>query len=424
MKAGNRFIKNIKTKWRNESIIFLFAAIYAMIAILLNGVMLATDTYTYLDAWEVFRNGGIDYLRTPVLPIVLGCLKALFGENLWGGVFVALQLSVLFLSIHCFYGMASRFLRSETLAFWLTLIYAVISVTWVVFVLTEIFAISLVVFLLYYTIELYGGFSLRSAAGFGGMLLLLIFLRPAMIYLLPVFMVWWVLVAIMRKRRRIAAAAGLAAVLVTSSAVLLYMRAFEREHGRFMITAVSMINQIECAKLYISHKEDNIDNEVLRHELNEGNADTLAGSSDSVEVSLNKTYDDLMGYYRQNPLVFVKSVGSRLYRYRNVPLFNVFISSLATVCDMFMPRLPTLYMFLMLYMLILVCIMIRHRMIPLLSVLIWALAMSHVFVTVVGAQYDFERLLLPAWPMVLLLFGQICARFRKRRSICMVTVED
>lgn len=36
MSAARKFIKNIMTKWRNDSIIFLFAAIYAITAILHN----------------------------------------------------------------------------------------------------------------------------------------------------------------------------------------------------------------------------------------------------------------------------------------------------------------------------------------------------------------------------------------------------
>ena len=397
---------------RQELMLCLFTVVCGIVALIVNGgAESVTDTVTCLEAWNVIRTGGIDYMCTPVFPIVLGTVKALAGETLWEGVIALLQLAVLTVSVCCFYRLCREFLHSERTAFWLSMILSVVTTTWIVFILTEPLVVSLTVFLLRVTVHLYERFSVRNAIMHGVLLLLLVFLRPAMIYLLPVFGVWWIFAAF--KGRCLHSAAGIAGVVVVSGAMLLYMHAFERTYGRFMITAVTMTNQVEAARRYVDDDRGviKIDDPVLMRELVE---------SDSVN---GNTYDRLMTYYREHPAVLAKSTFSRIYRLRSSRLFDFFMGPLATLTDIFMPRLPVVYLFLLFYGVLLACVAIRQRRLPPLSLLIWVLAMSHVAVTVVGAPCDYERLLLPAWPMLLLLTGQTVAMLRSGGSIANVDMK-
>ena len=110
-------MKAKKLDFRTLYIISAVEMIVFFILITLRGTE-AGDTVTYFTAWDTLLSGIPDSLRTPLYPVFVGSLRAVFGVTA-GRIAVCLIQCALFLcSIRWFAKLAEALTGNRTVTFW------------------------------------------------------------------------------------------------------------------------------------------------------------------------------------------------------------------------------------------------------------------------------------------------------------------
>ena len=416
MRVSNVDIMEQMKKNKDLAIIYACAIASSIILILGWGVQEAFDSSSYINAWDSFVNGRIDMFRTPVYPVFLGAMKIILGEQFFCMGAICVQHIIFLFSLRYFYRLALTITNSGKIAFWITLFYGVFSciTTWNNFILTESFAISGTVFILYLVQQLSEKRSFIYALHFTILLSLLVLLRPALIYMLPVFGVVWILMAI-KNRKKMVALSGILSVAVSSLSLLAYMKAFEKEYGIFASSSVSTINQV-C----IAHDYDLLNAEVIEDPQLRKDIIDPQFKKDILEHRLWDRYDlktindAIMASNKSQPMKYIQKCFGRLYRSSTFPLFLTSIPGITTIKDMIGISLGTLYLFLIIYTIIIIYWSLKKRMFPPITALMYMLGVSNIIVSIVGAQAEWSRLILPSFPLFLLMFEQVCTIFVRR----------
>ena len=115
-----------------------------------------------------------------------------------------------------------------------------------------------------------------------------------------------------------------------------------------------------------------------------------------------------MSYYK-NIKGWLNSIGSRLYRSSHFSLFDG--RHICPTLFEFMGislRLGFLYSLLCIYICVLFEGIYKKKYMPVFSILLLLLGLSNIVVSIVGAQFNWARLILPSMPIYLLMLGQLC----------------
>ena len=397
-------IVNFENRRHREWTVCLFAGVYSLLLLILRGEQYYVDTWSYAAAWDVVSRGIPDIFRTPVYPCIIGMARWLFGERLSWLAVCAVQIAVLLPSTVCFCRLAERLSGGGRPAFVVSILYAACSALWTNCLLTESLAISGTVILLWFTVSLYDRLSVVSAAGAAVTTALLVFLRPAMIYILPMLVVWWAVAGIAERKGR-QAAAGIAGTVAVILMVLLYMMSYSRHYGVFSLSSVSDINRLAAAKIYAVESPAVIADESLRED--------LVNDADTVILCRR-----LKEYYKSHPESVAKGVFVNWYRSSRFRLRDNYMPFASnTLSEIFSLRMSDLYLFMVLCTLLVVCSAVRERRIPILTTLCVMWCVSHLFVIIVGAQAGYSRLSVPAMPVLLLLTAEVWVQFQRGRTI-------
>ena len=408
--------------------IYIFAVICSVILVFGWGVLTSPDSVTYINAWDNYSVGKLDMLRTPIYPIFLGAVKVIFGERMFCMVAICIQHLLFLISIRYFYKLAHLLSNSANITFWLTLFYAIIPpiTTWNNYILTESFAISGTVFLVYVAIKIFEGFKLFYTVYFTVLLSILVLLRPALIYLLPVFAVIWIYFFF--KKANAIGLGGTCGVLIATICLLTHMKAFEKEYGIFASSSVNTVNQTHISRQYGLLNPDVIDNPKLKADIiasyekygREMEDYELAGREAGRlfrDYDLKTKNDAIYASYKSYPTQWVKKCFGRLYRSAKKSLFLTMAGGFATIFDAIGFNLNTLYLFLIIYIIILSYWTLYKRRLSVISFLLYMLGVSNIIVSIIGAQGEWERLILPSMPLYLLMFGQLCTMFKVKSPL-------
>ncbi len=408
--------------------IYLFAIVSSIILIVGWGVLNTPDSVTYISAWDNYSNGKLDMLRTPIYPVYLGILKMIFGDNFFCYVAIIIQHVVFLISIRYFYRLAQSIIHSEQVSFWLTLFYSLMPpiTTWNNYILTESFAISGTIFLVYLTIQFLEKLSVSILTIYAMILTVLVLLRPALIYMLPVFVVFWVYCLFIKRTK--VGFCGISGVLIATICLLSYMKAFEKEYGIFASSSVNTVNQTHISRQYGLLNPEVVKDPELRADIIKS-YEEYGREMEDYELAgreagrLFKNYDlktkneVIYASYMSNPTNWLKKCFGRLYRSVKKSLFLTLAGGFATFFDMIGFNLNTLYLFIIIYSFILFCWMIKKHDVPYISILLYMLGVSNIIVAIIGAQGEWERLILPSMPIYLLLFGQLCTMFKVKSPL-------
>ena len=408
---------------KDLAIIYACAIVCSVVLILECGVQECPDSPTYVSAWDNFVNGKIDMLRTPVYPCFLGVMKSLFGEQLFRIATIYLQHVIFLISVYYFYRIAQHFISNRRVVFIVSFCYATISLftTWNNFILTESFAISGVVILVYTIICLRQTPSYISAILYTLILLMLIFLRPALVYMLPILIIAWI--SLWGKKHKVALL-GISGTLIVIASLFVYMKAFEREYGLFASSRVGTINQLSIARQYglldpnvitdTKLKTQVIESYRLYGERLDDLKDVYKDLGELYRVADIKELDNaISNSFKNNPMAWISACGGRLIKSLYSPLFCSYIK-LNIVRDIISLdlKLKLLYIFVVVYVIVLFIWIVRNHCIPWFSSLFCLACIGNIIVSIVGAQAEWSRLILPSMPLFLLMVGQICTMFK------------
>lgn len=180
---------------KDLKIIYSLAITFSVLIIVGWGIKEPYDSPSYINAWDIISNGQIDITRTPTYPIIIGICKIMFGLYSYKYGIIAFQHLLFLISIYFFYELLIRLFDNSKTNFWITLVYGIYPgiINWSNYILTESLAVSGIVFVLFYSIELYYKINIKNILFYMFWLLFLIFLRPSFMYLLPVFLIAWIL---------------------------------------------------------------------------------------------------------------------------------------------------------------------------------------------------------------------------------------
>lgn len=428
MKANNLLRMNMKEivkKNRDLTIIYACAIASSVVLILGWGVLETPDSPSYISAWDNYANGKIDVFRTPVYPIFLGIMKLIFGASFFCSAAICVQHVIFQISIFCFYKIAQILISVRRIVFLISLFYATLSLftTWNNFIMTESLAISGVVIHIYTILCLRRTSSYTSAISYTLILFILIFLRPAFVYMLPIFILLWIYMIFVKEKRK-AALLGISGTLIVVVSLFSYMKIFEREYALFASSEVNTVNQIHIARSHGLLNPNIIKDKDLREHIIESYKKYGQNMEDNTEIwiesynilkvhGLKTVNDAIIGSYKDDPKGWMAACGSRFVKSCYKPLFISHIDKSQIIYDICLnPTMRVFYYFMFIYTIILCLWINRSHCIPWMSMLFYSMCLSNIIVVIWGAQDSWSRLTLPSMPLFLLMLGQICTMFK------------
>ena len=374
------------------------------------------DTATYFLAGEMFLRGDIDYLRTPVYPLICQAFLHCFGNSVFEALAI-LNIIVFLISIVFLYRTIALFTQRRIAKVITTVLYAWSTPLYEVcmFIMTESINLCGIIILSYWLSLIYvGKGKARLMWSVSAILLFLIFLRPFNIIFIPITLL--VALAAYRKGRF----SHLPTIGISLSVVLAvvfgYCLWFYNVYGTFRLSYVSAIN-----RFYVL--ENFIDNVKIRNSATE----TLVTVGNRVCVVW-------MWHNRDSGLEYIslaKLEEHKKYAHSQIEFFNKTCHNLFPHADSVMTtiysgcvqclHLGTIYVVLALLFVLQLYLWFTNRRhcvdVVTMHILICAIVIS---TTILGsAHFDAPRLMMPMFPSLCLLVGLMFEQFgiKMKRSI-------
>ena len=369
------------------------------------------DTYSYFSAWDTLKSGDIDLLRTPLYPAFIGIIRDVFPVR-YALVIAFLQYTLFVVSIHFFYRTALRFLN-EKAAFWVAAFYAVYPTfnSWSNLLLTESLNLSLSVIFFYYALRVIMDNRIIDTLPFTLFLFLMLALRPSNVAFLPITTLILFLMLFSLQKKKVGAT-GLAGVLLCTVGVILYSSQVQRKTGVFTPSSVSVLNSYTLARAYgylDANCTDNPDlSAVIRASQEEYGSvikdiSVLEDESLSIKgIPLADIHEVVSNSIALNPFGWVKGIFFRIYDASLMPA----MTSYTSVCFRVHPIYP---LNLGVVIIALICCMIgilvnlRKRVCIWGEVYMLGIVLSIIVTSIIGAQYEWNRLILPVIPLAIVL---------------------
>ena len=359
------------------------------------------DTATYFFAGEVFTKGDIDYLRTPVYPLICSVFLHLFGNYVFDAL-ATLNLVIFLFSIAYLYKTIALFTQRRAIKCISTILYAwsIPMAEMCIHIATESLSVSGIVYLIYGFSLIYLGKASKSTIyKNSATLLFLVLLRPFNLCFIPVMLL--VLFSAHRKHRL--KYVKTSAIAVSSVAVILcgYCFWFRAVYGFFGFSYVSTINA-----LHITHK-------THRDELWKSNIElfeTIGNEKCLLWIWLNHDYNKkhvakvLLNNRAEFCIGKIKFFGKTCYL--DFPHYSTnaaFVYLVPILCL----HMGTLFVILLLLILFEIYLSIRkHRTYVSITSIHLLICVISIFTAIVGSSnYGAQRLAMPMFPSLCLLVG-------------------
>ena len=401
-------------------VIYPLSVLWTMLLLALYwGYQRSPDTFTNLDAMETLAAGHLDIMRTPVYPLFLLLCKSIFGTAHFKEGAVVLQHIFFLVSIYYLW----RTFKLAGLRQWVqALLLAVYAFmpginVWSCHILPENFAIVGMVMFTYCVVRLWHEPRVSTAAWFLVWLVLLIYLRPASIYLLPVMGVAWLLFLWSRRHR--AYVVALAGTLLASLSVLGYMWAYEHEYKVFAMSNVGIVNRYYMLRNGAAIDTTLIADPALRARVVASFAKW--GNPPAEPVNAYEAFPFCREYGVPAVLQVVQAneaahrgkllrmLARRAEESSSCKLYVSELRTMSRICKVVSPDMNAMYAVVLCYAVVLLWWICRYRRVPRLAATLFMLMCSAVIVAVVGAQNGWPRLLTPSTPVLMLMVGQLCS---------------
>lgn len=231
---------------RTRKALVVIASVTVLIALLMwcfgRSYFAFWDTQTYVDAFDNILCDGVDVIRTPLYPMLLGLCRVVFGDALWAHAVVLVQLAAFIATIPLTLSVAQRLMKPRA-AVIVTAVYAWCPtfVSFALFVMPDIWCVIGVVCLIYLSQRLLKRNDRRTMLWCTLTTVALVFLKPSNIYL----SIWWGVIALIlliyRQRQwwQPLVVAAVPALLLGGYGLLV-----QRQLGYYSVSIVSDINDL------------------------------------------------------------------------------------------------------------------------------------------------------------------------------------
>lgn len=433
MKASNiinkawDFAKNGDDR-RQLIVVYLFTLVATMLMFAcLAGFSCYPDTETYFRAGDLLASGNIDHMRTPVYPLVCHFAQVLWAQHPFR-VIAAIQLAGFYASVFFMFRLCGLMVSSRAIRFLVTIYYACApNFLWLTFaMLTESLSVSSLIIFCYTVIQSHRTGAMRYAACSFLLLVMLVFLRPIFIFLLPITSLLWI-VSLFTKARR-AAAANLVFLSVFCGVFLSYCKAFENKYGIFSTTIISNVNQFDILRNNGLYDPDVIKDEQMRKDVKawmveyEDSGRTWHGSEQSAIIHKyghaafqQFIHDNIKAHLREyitnRGMLLVKLQLTPALYYQNAHLRgNVVVNKCFTAYVLILVNSLSFNVFYLVVMfsgIAFVALGIRRKRLPASSLFLWLIVVANLLTCVIGAQGEYARLLTPCMPMFYVLVAML-----------------
>lgn len=414
------------------TILYLISAAEMIIFLLLMPLIgrEPSDTVTYFSAFDTLCSGRLDSFRTPLYPLFVGSLRMVFGATVGRICAVLIQIAVFLLSIKWFRKLAEALSGNLTVAFWLTAIYALYPgpLTLNSCLLTESFALSGMTALLWLTYKAYARADAKAALGASGVLILLIFLRPAFIFLPFVFGFFW-LIVLWGKQTRREALISIVGAAISIVALGLYSLEIKRLYNVMAPSTVSSCNNyftIRGANLVTSSPTTNpqlnasIDS-ILAVRPMPGTVDETWTEIQSLRRAASAT--DVADFVSATMTSAPKECMSFILTERlaqalkdDAAYGGYVLPPVRALTKLFAPNIGAAMALLLIFCVITLRRNVSSRKFQFMDWLMASLALAMISTSIIGAQDEWQRLILPAYPILLLILGSVFLSAAKKIS--------
>lgn len=388
------------------------------------------DTQSYVYAANRLLNGEWDSFRTPVYPAVIALGKILFGAH-WKCFTVALQLIAFFLSAITLQRLTLKLCESKKVTYWIVTSYLFLIAlsSFPVRILTEAFSVSGVIFILWLLLRKYPQKpSLIDTCVATFILIILIFLRPLFIYLIPVFAVYFSgALWIYRKEFKATFLTSIISLSVATGCVQLYKHTMYTHFGINSISIVSSINNYfpirEAIELNPKLTENmqmrtylqELKNRGMIHDLDSIFKETICLRDCSTDYEF-ETY--VQSQINQNKFSFIKNIATRAYfkalpsvyfplHYSDKVIYsnNIIFPIIIPLISWLLPSITIYFLFIIIYAIGWIAVWRHNKQIPLPSLLLLMVTAGITVASILGAQGEWCRLSLPGFPALLILIA-------------------
>ena len=385
------------------------------------------DVPYYFLAGEHLWNGKLDCLRTPVYPILLKVFDICFGNK--GGIagIIILQSVVYLISVFSLKSITTQLIQNPFIHYAVMILYVLcVAPGWCNEMLTESLSISGCVIIVDLIIRYIKKPTYGISFAIAFLTVLLVFLRPSFIFLFAILPFIWI-VLWFRKKQRLIQTVSLTLTLICISCFFVYNKAYQKEYGVFTSSISFVCNDIynlkrsgvwniekvsnPHTKQLFAQIENSINYEPTYREIdnNHKSLPALVEGCNEMMVGNEKIL-------REHQIkITATSFDKRFSAGVNThtPLSAVlFASSLFLALP-----LSLFYSIVVISLLALMVYFIQKRSIPLIATVIILFTAAQCIGIVLYASEAHERLLLPVYPLFLILFGKT---FEKLLLFCQI----
>ena len=377
-----------------------------------------TDTTSYLKYHANILKGETDALRTPVYPYFIK-LIGLFGQQNLNDHVVAAQCVISFLSIILFYRIVHAAFKNRVLVFAATLVYGVMLpvINFDKLVLTESLSVTCTLLFIYMLVRYLQNPGNLKAALLSLFVLITIMLRPSFIYLLPLVIVFWVLRLVIFKKDRKKCLYGLAAAVVVMILIAGYSQLNERNAGFNGVSVVSNNNQVDVIFRAGIYHYGNDPQVSAAMESNSKLKPGVKGINIMKKYNPDRMHRFIITCIKNQPVAYTRYLFTKMIDLRSANIFAMYANfnsgPLARQMDfiqkaVFHINFIFLWWFVALSFLLIIVEWISWKQTPWLSLVLWLLIAAQIAVAIAGGYSEYQRLILPAMPaLVILLFYYI-----------------
>ena len=393
-------------------------ALYAFVYQITIGEYIFFDTKSYLDAYDNLRNGELDPFRTPIYPLFIGFIRSIITTPYCYMVIMLIQIAIFIISVHYFYKIAIM-LKSSKIAYWITFLYGIIPIatSWASVILTESLAISGSILYLYYTISALKTGKIKDVWFSSLLILLLVMLRPAFIYLMPINIFLFIINNWNHSKSKNLIYNGLAGSTIVILIFFGYCYQIKKSHGIFSPSGVTIINKYMADRSNGSFNILNVKDKELRHYIDsiQHITPTYHPYTEATIIvkkfGYKKFQEALNNQYTLEENI--KSIKERIYKASRDSYNNVGIIPY-TFINIIIPNMGTVFLLIIIFTYIILMYVYNNKEFPLITTLIFLFALGNTVITIVGAPGDYGRLFIQSYPAALLLIGILTKQIRDK----------
>lgn len=377
------------------------------------------DSQSYFDAWNTIKSGRIDIFRTPVYPILVGALTDLAGRHVGSIIVGVIQWIIFYFSIQRFRYISQSFIGKSAIVLVATFLYAfwLTSLDYNNMIKTEPLANSGLVFLIFNIVRFWENPTYKRIMQITLWLIFVVFLRPALVYMLPLTAVYWSIMFFRKRSLRRYVAGCFAGVGLCGLLLLGYVSLMKATYGVPLISSVSMINGLEdLAEIHNSLSVDDFENPVVRERYRHlletechSFATHLKLCNTGDVASVYTEYKKIMRKHRDD---VIRGIWIKWCMYLDYPLLDDYHSKLTVgkVVKVVNVTQKVVVAIMVIYFFVVLLPQFFGRGFDLNEWLLIAMVVSTIFVSVVGAYTHWDRLTYPTNWVVIIMAGMAVDR--------------